>query len=87
MPCRRTEIAEDAYLELADLLLSAPDPSPLLATVANLKASLDGMRSLACLMFVVGSMLLPAQLIIALIRSTQGRHLIVASCACLHCFL
>lgn len=86
MPCRRTEVAEDAYLELADLLLSAPDPSPLLATVANLKASLDGMHSLACFM-VVGSVLLPEQLIIALIRSTQKWHLVVASCACLHCFL
>ena len=42
---RRAELAETAFIDLADILSSAPDPTPLLSNAGSLKATIDGMKS------------------------------------------
>ena len=40
---RRAELAETAFFDLADILSSAPDPTPLLSDAGSLKAAIHGM--------------------------------------------
>ena len=40
--CRRAELAETAFTDLADILSSAPDPTPLLSHAGSLKATVNG---------------------------------------------
>ncbi len=44
---RRAQLAEAAFLDLAEILSSAPDPTPLLSAAGALKASVDGMQAAA----------------------------------------
>ena len=40
---RRAQLAEAAFLDIAEVLGTAPDPTPLLSAAGALKASVDGM--------------------------------------------
>ena len=44
---RRAQLAEAAFLDLAEILSSAPDPTPLLSAAGALKTSVDGMQAAA----------------------------------------
>ncbi len=55
--CRRAQLAEQAFLELAEILGSAPDPTPLLTSAGTLKASIDGMLHAYQLTLLVGLLL------------------------------
>ncbi len=44
---RRAQLAEAAFLDIAEILSSAPDPTPLLSAAGALKASVDGMQAAA----------------------------------------
>lgn len=43
--CRRAELAETAFIDLADILSSAPDPASLLSNAGSLKAAINGMQN------------------------------------------
>ncbi len=47
---RRAQLAEAAFLDIAEILSSAPDPTPLLSAAGALKASVDGMQAAAVLL-------------------------------------
>lgn len=42
---RRGRLAEAAFLDIAEVLGTAPDPTPLLSAAGALKASVDGMQA------------------------------------------